>query len=87
MGIGVGATWFNTWALWAMIGLLGNAVRESKSAKGGTALIVTAFMVKLPILVGLGLLTRMIGGASLPCFVAGLGMVYFALIGWACARS
>jgi len=87
MGIGLGATWFNSWALWAIVGVLGNAARQSQSTKGGTALIVTAFLLKLPILVGLGLLMRMIGGPALPCFVAGLGMVYFALIGWACAHS
>ncbi len=87
MAIGLGATWFNSWALWAIIKLLGATAKESQSTKGGVVLIVTAFLLKLPILIGLGLFTRMIGGQALPCFVAGLGMVYFALIGWACAHS
>jgi len=87
MAIGLAATWFNSWALWGITGVLGRSVQGAQAPKGGTALIVIAFLLKLPILLVLGLLTRMIGGPTLPCFVAGLGMVYFGLVGWACAHS
>lgn len=85
--LGVGATWFNCWALWMLIGFMGRAVEGSGSSKGLTALVILAFLFKLPLLIGLGLLTRFLGGAAFPCFVSGLGMVYFGLVGWAVART
>ncbi len=85
--LGLGATWFNCWALWMLIGFMGRAVEGSGSSKGLTALVILAFLFKLPLLIGLGLLTRFLGGVAFPCFVSGLGMVYFGLVGWAVARA
>ena len=87
MSIGIAATWLNFWVLWKTCGLLGQYAKGAESPKGGANFVITAFLLKLPIFIALGLLTRLMGGAALPCFLAGLGMVYCGLIGWACAHS
>ena len=87
MTLGIAATWLNLWVLSRVTWLLGAYVRGSQSPKGGANFIITAFLLKLPVFIALGLFARMIGGYCLPCFLTGLGMVYFGLIGWACAHS
>lgn len=48
----------------------------------GTTYVIFLFLVKVPVFVALSLLARRVGGAAIPCFVAGIGLVYSALIGW-----
>lgn len=48
-----------------------------------TGLLITVVLLKLPIIVACGTLARTIGGGALTTFLAGLGLVYFALFGWA----
>lgn len=68
----------------------GAAMAEPESppkAGFGALFAVFVFLVKLPVLVGLGLYAGRAGGVALPCFLWGLGLVYFALAGWAFAKS
>jgi hypothetical protein len=87
MAIGISGTWVNAWILWQAVTAFGNHMGDTPQSSRRARFATVGFLLKLPILVGLGLLARMIGGAALPCFVAGLGMVYFGLVGWARAHT
>lgn len=87
LAMGIAATWFGSWALWAVLGVVGDAVRQAPVVRTGTTVIVMAFLLKLPVLIGMGFLSHKLGGAAFTCFLAGLGMVYFAVVGWAVART
>jgi hypothetical protein len=78
---------FNLWALKAIIGLGANAAPYPKATKLAPALIVLAFFAKLPVFIGLGLICSRIGPPSLTCFLIGVALVYFSLVGWALAQS
>lgn len=87
MSLGLFGTAFNMWALGRVVSLLGSAGTEDAPAKLGATLTVLAFLVKLPLLIGLGFFAQQIGGGAMPCFLAGLGLVYFATVGWAQAKT
>jgi hypothetical protein len=55
--------------------------------KIGTTFIVLAAFVKFPLLVAAWYSARRFGGAAESAFVAGILLVYFALVGWAATRS
>lgn len=85
--LGLSGTGFSIFALWLMTGLLGKMAGQNQPPKAGTILILLSFFVKLPILVGFGLLSQRLGGAAPTCFLSGLALVYFAMVGWALAKS
>jgi len=87
MAMGVFASLFNLWAMWKIIQLSGKASLVGQPQRVGATLIVLAFLVKLPLFVALGLAAQRIGGAASGCFLAGLGLVYSALVGWALTRD
>lgn len=82
MALGLGSVSFNMWALWRIVRLTGtNATQET--TRPATFLVVLAFFVKLPVYVAAALIAQALGGAAPACFLLGLGLVYFALVGWA----
>lgn len=86
LALGMAATGFSLWALWGVVQLLGRSAEAGAEPSKGSALVVLAFLVKLPLFVGLGLLAHRLGGSAGACFLVGLGLVYFALVAWALAK-
>ena len=84
--LGTAGSAFNLWALWAIIGVASRSAAAGQPPRRGTFVIVLAFLVKLPVFIALGLLANRIGGAAPTCFLAGIGLVYSALVGWALAQ-
>ena len=83
MAIGLAGVSFNVWALWGMVRYIGRTFANERTTKLGTFVIMLLFFMKLPILIGLVLVTRRLGGAAPSCFLGGLALVYSTLIGWA----
>ncbi|MBX3117552.1 MAG: hypothetical protein KF784_00685 [Fimbriimonadaceae bacterium] len=86
MGAGIVGTSFNLWALWRICIYIGEIAADNPQPRVATFVTIFVFLLKLPILIGLGLAMQRVGGPAMPCFLIGLGMVYFALVGWALAR-
>lgn len=82
MAAGLAGTAFNMVALWLIIRLLGNAMADKPQAKFGAFTTVVMFLIKLPVLVLLGFAMQRLGAVALNHFLIGLGLVYFALVGW-----
>jgi hypothetical protein len=85
--LGLAATGFSIGALWWIIRLSSSGQAGPKRTPVGTTLVVLAFFVKLPLFIALGALAHRIGGHAPACFLMGLALVYFALVGWALAQS
>ena len=85
--LGLCATGFSIGALWWIIRLSTGSEAGPKRTPVGTSLVVLAFFVKLPLFLALGTLAHRIGGHAPGCFLLGLALVYFALVGWALAQS
>ena len=84
--LGTAGSLFNLGAWWAVIHLMASYIHAPKPETRGTFIVVTAFLIKLPLFATMALLANRLGGPALPCFVAGVALVYFALVGWALAR-
>jgi len=87
LAAGIVAAWTHLWLLWRIISTLGEASKEQPVVKQGTGMIVLGFFLQLPIFGLLGIGASRLGPSALSCFVAGVGMVYFGLVGWAVART
>lgn len=85
--IGIAATGFNVLALWLTVRLVGHASSGEPAPRLGATLVALAFLVKLPLLVFAGLYAQRLGQLAGTWFLAGVGLVYSALIGWAMTRS
>lgn len=80
--LGAVGSLFNLGALWAIIRLVSAFVSAPKAEIRGTFVIVLAFLVKLPLFIGMGVLANRIGGPAMGCFLVGVALVYSALVGW-----
>lgn len=86
---GITGTTFNLLGIWLMIRLIASAAManeksdDEKESMTGAAIAVFIFLIKLPVMVGLMMLVQRIGGFADDAFLAGLGLVYCWLIGWA----
>ena len=87
MALGLGGAGFSICALWYLITLIGKTPPDTVRAKTTSALIVLAFFAKLPFYMIVGMLAHRIGGGADTCFLLGVGLVYFALVGWALAQG
>lgn len=83
--LGVAGSLFNLAAWWAVIRLMAGYVNAPQPEKRGTFIVLTAFLIKLPLFAAMAILANRIGGPALPCFLAGVALVYFDLVGWALA--
>lgn len=73
--------------LWSISWLLGMSAADNPPPKSASSLVVLGFLIKLPIFVGCGVLAQRIDQQAPNCFLWGLGLVYFSLVGWAVAKS
>lgn len=87
MALGLTGTGFSVTALWLLIKQLGKVPADSRRSKTTSILIVIAFFAKLPLYMVVGILAYRIGGGAPTCFLLGIALVYFALVGWALAQS
>lgn len=78
---------FSFWALARVSALMGSAAREQPAPRLGATLTVAAFLLKLPVLAALGYVCFRLGTTCSACFLAGLALVYCALLGWVVARG
>ncbi len=86
MALGLVATSFNNLALWGGVRLVGVTAPLGGQGRFGAFLAITAFLIKLPIFVALGLYAQSVSSVAAACFLGGLAMVYFATVGLALAR-
>ena len=77
----------NLWAWWAIVGLAGMAATEGGTPRLGFSLVVLAFLVKLPVFVGLFFLARNLGNSAVGPFIFGTILVYFSVTTWAATRA
>lgn len=85
--LGVFGTGFSLLTLWGITRILAHSNTPDTPPLRGAALIVVAFIVKVPVFAGATMLAYRIGGTATTCFLVGLGLVYFALVAWALAQS
>jgi len=85
MALGLFATSFSVIALWGVVRTCSGAASAGFAGRFGVVLTVLAFLVKLPLFVILGMWAQNLGAGAAACFLAGLGLVYLALVGWALA--
>ncbi len=65
------------------LSVLGKLMESGDDTRSGGCLGMLMLMVKLPVVIGLGVWMSRLGGAALGSFLAGMLLVYFAVIGWA----
>lgn len=82
MACGILGTAFNMFALWLIIRLLGGTMADRPLPRFGAFVTVVMFLIKLPVLILLGFAMQRLGSEALNHFLIGLGLVYFALVGW-----
>jgi len=86
MALGIFGTSFSMLALLGIIRLAEKVAAHPGAdvqPSFGSSLAVLAFLVKLPVVVGLGMYAQSLGTVPMNCFLWGLGLVYFAMVGWA----
>ncbi|MEO8616587.1 MAG: hypothetical protein ABI600_15700 [Luteolibacter sp.] len=83
MVMGLVGTFLNLAGLWGVVSLA-NASQERQEQPGlGGALIGIGFLIKLPILIGIGLFAQKLGAVTFDAFLYGLAVVYGLLIAFA----
>lgn len=85
IALGLFVAAFGLWVWWRAIGMLAAVAADNPPPRLGTFLVVLAFLIKLPLYILAVLAVVKIGGPARPCFLAGLSLVYFGLIGRAVA--
>lgn len=83
MALGLSSGAFGAYTLYAIINMLRAVAGQTRT---GTALTLLGFFMKFPVLGLAAYLSFRLGVASLICFVAGVLVVYSALV-WRAARS
>lgn len=86
MALGIAGSLINLGALWGIIRLIGSISAGSENGKLGAFLTVLAFLMKMPVFVGMAFAAKALGPTSTSCFLVGIALVYFAMIGWVLAR-
>ena len=85
MAAGIGGSFINLYALWAIIRLSSALFADEMKSQTGAIFIVLAFFAKIPLFLGLWLLCGKLGAPSQTYFLIGLGLVYSASVGWSLA--
>lgn len=86
MAIGLSSALFGVFILWQLICIIGKAITEGGNPTVGTIMTGFGFFLKVPILIFAYMAATRIGHAAPNCFLAGLMLVYFAVVAWAIAR-
>ena len=84
--IGLAAGAFGAAALWFLIQLIGTIARGGRSPALGTVLTLLAFAGKVPVYMVAWRIVQGVGDPAPGWFLAGVGLVYSCLVGWAMAR-
>lgn len=84
--LGIGATTFSVVLLWLAVRQVGMIAQTSAKPSRGGVIVGLGFLIKLPLFVGAGMVAQGLGGPAPAWFLAGLGVVYFALVGWGMTR-
>jgi hypothetical protein len=87
MALGIGGSAFNLLAMWGAIRLMGRLILGDAPGPFVALVAGGAFLIKLPLILWTMSLAQAMGGSAPGAFLAGLAMVYCALIGWALAAS
>ena len=74
-------------ALVGMSAMVGRLMADQASPKLGTFIVVLGAFVKFPILIAAWWIVRRQGVVVEQSFIAGIVLVYFALVGWAATRN
>lgn len=87
MFLGLGSTAFNIIAFRFALYVMGKGIAQTQEVSAAGVFGVIALFVKLPVWCICAMIAQRQGGAVLNCFLAGLGLVYFAAIGWAHVKN
>lgn len=79
--LGIVATTIYLWGTWRAIVYLGRVMSQSAGPREGL-IAMLAVLLKLPVIAGGIALSRQVGPDGPTSFLAGLALVYCALIGW-----
>ncbi|MFQ3586512.1 MAG: hypothetical protein SNJ74_07090 [Fimbriimonadaceae bacterium] len=85
MALGLLATGFGAVVLVQIVRIVAGTQVRSESRLTGNILLVGGIVLKFPVIVGAMFLAHLLGPWSMGCFIAGLLLVYSALVGWALA--
>jgi len=87
MVMGLGSTAFNIGAFRLALYVVGRTIEETKQVDAAGVFGVTALLIKLPVWCVCAMIAQRMGGAVLNGFLAGLGLVYCAAIGWVIVKN
>jgi len=87
MTIGLGSTAFNIIAFYFALYVAGKTVKQSHQVDTAAVFGVMALFVKLPVWCVCAMVAQRMGGAVLNGFLAGLGLVYCAAVGWVIVKN
>ena len=87
MGMGLGSTAFNIGAFRLALYVVGRTIEETKQVDAAAVFGLTALLIKLPIWCVCAMIAQRMGGAVLNGFLAGLGLVYCAAVGWVIVKN
>lgn len=82
MATGLAGTILNIYGLHRLTTLFASSMREEKAARSGAFLTVFLFLLKVPVFVLLAFAMYKVGNPAPQGFLAGMALVYFALVGW-----
>lgn len=85
MVLGLLATGFGAVVLVQIVRIIAGTQARSENRLTGNILLVGGILLKFPVIVGAMFLAHLLGPWAMGCFIAGLLLVYSALVGWALA--
>ena len=87
MGMGLGSTAFNIGAFRLALYVVGRTIQETKQVDAAAVFGATALLIKLPVWCVCAMFAQRMGGPVLNGFLAGLGLVYCAAVGWVIVKN
>lgn len=84
--LGLVGTTVSVWGTWTGIKWVGRIMADGSPGWQGAVAPVAALVIKLPVILGTMMLANRIGPPAPAWFLAGLALVYSALVWWAVSR-
>lgn len=85
MALSLLATGFGAVVLVQIVRIIAGTQARSENRLIGNIVLVGGILLKFPVIVGAMFLAHLLGPWAMGCFIAGLLLVYSALVGWALA--
>ena len=85
LAIGLVSAAFGVTGLFFLNRLLEVGASKSRKGGAGAGMAMITFAAKIPVYIVAGMLAKRIGGAAFTCFLAGIILVYSAVVVWASA--